>query len=72
MAAQREAAAWLMSTIHTGTLLNEVDAWIQLIEFRAEADPRRECRATAIGPNQDYVIEWIETRNESIAAYWGF
>lgn len=69
--AQRTAVAAAIQTIDTDTLLAAMDAWTALIADAAVDDPRRECGALSVGPDQAAVRAWIASAPETMAAYWG-
>lgn len=69
-AAQAETARAAVERIDTDALLARFDAWTALIASAAAADPRRECGAARVAPSQEDVRAWLESRPESVPAWW--
>jgi hypothetical protein len=55
-------------TIDWATLQDELEA---LTWEATQSDPRRECAATDVQPNRDYVRDWLARRPGELRAYWG-
>lgn len=70
LAAQAEAVTRALETVDTEALLAQVDAWSALIAEVAEADPRRECRASRVSTEQETVRAWLEERPAELVEWW--
>lgn len=71
LAAQRQAVAEVVAVVDTEALLAQTDAWMELIAEDALDDPRRECAAESVAPDQRYLRSWVETGSATISAAWG-
>lgn len=70
-AAHGDAVADVVASVDTPALVEQVDAWMALIEDDALDDPRRECDASSVIPDQRYLRSWVETASATLAAAWG-
>lgn len=67
---QRAAVAALVAALDTDALLAEFDAWTALIAGDARDDPRRECAARSVAPDQAYVRAWVAGGSDALAGWW--
>lgn len=71
LAAHGQAVADVVAAVDTAALVAQVGAWMTLIEDDALDDPRRECAAESVGPDQRYLRSWVESGSATLAAAWG-
>ena len=70
-ATQRETMSEVLSVFEAEdwtTWLDDIDA---LTYADTQDDPRRECAATDVQVNRDYLRSWITTRPGELRAFWG-
>lgn len=67
---QRAAVEALVADVDTDALLAELDATVALIADDARSDPRRECAARSIAPDQAYVRAWVAGASEALSTAW--
>lgn len=69
--AHRAAVADVLAAYETVDWTAFQDELEALTYDATQTDPRRECAATDVQPNRDYVREWLARRPAELRAYWG-
>jgi hypothetical protein len=69
--AQKDAVGDLVTHLETVDLVGYFETLNTLTYDAALADPRRECAASGIGPDRDYLRSWISNRSNQMASEWG-
>ncbi|MFN7147401.1 MAG: CotH kinase family protein, partial [Myxococcota bacterium] len=69
--AHADTVADVVAEVDTDALLARIDAWTALIDDAARDDPRRECPARRIAPEQAALRAWVETGSARLASAWG-
>jgi hypothetical protein len=70
-AAQRAVVAELLTTFESTDWVGLLDHVDGLTYAHTQDDPRRECLATDVQPNRDYVRAWLAGKPAELRAWWG-
>jgi len=69
-AAYQAEAAEGIAKIDLDAVLADLERWAALTEEAATEDPKRECSASSIQPGRDFLVDWVDGRNDWIRDHW--